>query len=42
MEIRSGSRFPRSFVEYWKLVREDGAWVLEEIRQKDEFDIRSV
>ena len=34
-----GSYRPSSFYEYWKFIKEDGRWVLDEIRQRDEMDI---
>ena len=34
MEVISGSKNSASFVEYWKLIKENGCWVLDEIRQK--------
>ncbi|MFX0548690.1 Tim44 domain-containing protein [Hathewaya histolytica] len=37
MEIVDGNRAISMFREYWKFVREDSKWVLDEIRQKDEF-----
>ncbi len=42
MEMISGSKNPTSFVEYWKLIKENGNWVLDEIRQKDEFSLNSI
>lgn len=42
MEFKSGSRVSRSFVEYWKLVKENGSWVLDEIKQKEEMKLDSL
>ena len=39
MCVRGNPR-PESFYEYWLFVHENGSWVLREIRQKDEMDIR--
>ena len=37
--IVRGSAKPESFYEYWKFVREDGRWVLDKIKQKNEISI---
>lgn len=37
--IRGNPR-PEAFYEYWLFIRRNGRWVLHEIRQKDEMDIR--
>lgn len=42
MELKSGDRLPHGFVEYWKIIREDGRWVLDEIRQKDELNLNTL
>lgn len=42
MEVISGSKNSASFVEYWKLIKENGCWVLDEIRQKNEFNLDNV
>lgn len=42
MEIQKGSTISSSFIEYWKLIKENGNWVLDEIRQKDEFNLNQV
>ena len=42
MEVISGSKNSASFVEYWKLIKEIGCWVLDEIRQKNEFNLDNV
>lgn len=42
MQMLSGSKSSTRFEEYWKLVKENGCWVLDEIRQKDEFDLNSI
>lgn len=41
MEFKSGSKLSKSFVEYWKLIKENGSWVLDEIKQKDEMKLDS-
>lgn len=33
------TKFPEAFYEYWTFIREEGRWVLDEIRQKDEVDV---
>lgn len=33
-----GSTHPTAFVEYWKYIRRDNRWVLDQILQKDETD----
>lgn len=35
-----GTPRPESFYEYWLFIYENGRWVLHEIKQKDELDIR--
>lgn len=42
MQMISGSKSSTRFEEYWKLVKENGRWVLDEIRQKNEFDFHSI
>ena len=42
MRLKSGSTSSKSFVEYWKLIKENGRWVLDEIKQKNEFDLNSL
>ncbi len=42
MQITDGSTASKSFVEYWKLIKENDRWVLDEIRQKNEFDLNLV
>ena len=37
--IIRGTTRPEAFYEYWLFIRENGRWVLHEIRQKDEVDI---
>lgn len=37
--IVRGSAKPESFYEYWKFVKEDGRWVLDKIKQKNEINI---
>ena len=39
-EVVRGKTSPETFYEYWVFIREDGRWVLDEIRQKDEVDVR--
>lgn len=38
-EVVRGKTSPETFYEYWVFIREDGRWVLDEIRQKDEVDV---
>ena len=38
-EVVRGDKFPEAFYEYWTFIREEGRWVLDEIRQKDEVDV---
>lgn len=38
-EVVRGSTRPERFYEYWLFKYEEGRWVLQEIRQKDELDI---
>jgi Uncharacterized protein conserved in bacteria len=40
--VISGSKNIKSFVEYWKFIKEDGRWVLDEIKQKDEVKLDSI
>ena len=40
--IMEGKRKTSTFVEYWKLIKENGCWVLDEIRQKNEFNLDNV
>lgn len=35
-----GNTNPESFYEYWRFIYLNNNWVLDEIRQKDELDIR--
>ena len=42
MSLKSGSKTSKPFVEYWKLIKENGAWVLDEIKQKDELDLNAL
>ena len=39
-EVVRGKTSPETFYEYWVFIREDGRWVLDEIRQKDEVDVK--
>lgn len=39
-KVLRGNTKPESFYEYWLFIYEDGRWVLQEIKQKDEMDIR--
>lgn len=41
-EIIRGKTTPEAFYEYWTFIREDGRWVLDEIRQKDEVDVEQL
>lgn len=38
-EVVRGKTSPETFYEYWVFIREDGRWVLDEIRQKDEVNV---
>lgn len=42
MERKSGSKVGKTFVEYWKLIKEENRWVLDEIKQKDELNLNSL
>ena len=42
MEFKSGSKISKSFIEYWKLIKENGNWVLDEIKQKEELKLDSL
>ncbi len=39
-EVLRGNTRPERFYEYWLFIYEEGRWVLHEIRQKNEMDIR--
>lgn len=41
-ELQTDSNDTSSFIEYWKLIKENGNWVLDEIKQKDELDLSSL
>lgn len=37
-----GKKVPEAFYEYWTFIREEGRWVLDEIKQKDEVEIEEL
>lgn len=39
MALKSGSKVSKTFEEYWKLIKENSGWVLDEIRQKNEVNL---
>ncbi len=38
-EIKQGSKKNQTFIEYWKFIRKENKFYLDEVRQKDEMDI---
>lgn len=41
-EMLKGSRRPERFVEYWKFIKRNRRWVLDQIRQKDDVELEDL